>query len=56
VLQFIARHTLFGHGIGYVDAHLLASVRLTQDATLWTHYRRLLGTADRLALAANLPR
>ena len=29
VLYFIDRHRLFGLGIGYVDAHLLAAVSLT---------------------------
>ena len=36
VLQFIDQSQLYGIGIGYVDAHLLASVRLTHGATLWT--------------------
>jgi predicted nucleic acid-binding protein len=53
VLHFIGRHALFGLGIGYVDAHLLASVRLTAGATLWTRDKRLLGVAERLGLAAD---
>ena len=53
VLHFIGRHALFGLGIGYVDAHLLASVRLTAGATLWTRDKRLLGVAKRLGLAAD---
>jgi len=52
VLHFIDRRTLFGLGIGYVDAHLLASARLTADAKLWTRDRRLRGVAMRLGLAA----
>ena len=32
LLAFIAHHKLFGLGIGYVDAQLLASARLTEDA------------------------
>ena len=52
VLAFIARHALSGHGIGYVDAHLLAATRLTQDATLWTQDKRLHALAARLGLAA----
>ncbi|WP_174873200.1 hypothetical protein [Enterovirga aerilata] len=32
VLDFIDRHGLAGSGIGYVDAHLLVSTRLTPDA------------------------
>jgi predicted nucleic acid-binding protein len=31
VLHFIDHHTLFGRGVGYVDVHLLAAVRLTAE-------------------------
>ncbi|MGK8196123.1 type II toxin-antitoxin system VapC family toxin [Burkholderia cepacia] len=44
---------LYGLGIGYVDAHLLASVRLTSGSKLWTRDRRLLAAAERLQLAAH---
>ncbi|WP_175749529.1 type II toxin-antitoxin system VapC family toxin [Burkholderia pyrrocinia] len=44
---------LHGLGIGYVHAHLLASVRLTSGSKLWTRDRRLLAAADRLQLAAH---
>jgi len=54
VLQFIGRDRLFGLGIGYIDAHLLASTRLTPDALLWTRDRRLRGVANKLGLAAEL--
>jgi hypothetical protein len=50
VLTFIDRHALFGRGIGYVDVHLLASVRLTA-ARLWTRDNRLRRIADGLGLA-----
>ncbi|MBL3963025.1 MULTISPECIES: type II toxin-antitoxin system VapC family toxin [Burkholderia] len=43
---------LHGLGIGYVDAHLLASARLTSDSRLWTRDRRLLAAAERLQLVA----
>jgi predicted nucleic acid-binding protein len=36
VLVFIEQRHLMGKGIGYVDAHLLAAVTLTEDARLWT--------------------
>jgi predicted nucleic acid-binding protein len=52
ILHFIDRHALFGAGIGYVDAHLLAAVTLTAGAALWTRDKRLLDVANRLALAA----
>jgi len=55
VLHFIEREALFGSGIGYVDAHLLAAVRLTSDARLWTRDRRLRAIAGQLHLAAALP-
>jgi predicted nucleic acid-binding protein len=55
VLQFIERETLFGRGIGYVDAHLLAAVRLTVASKLWTRDRRLQAVATQLGLAAALP-
>jgi len=52
VLDFIERETLFGSGLGYVDVHLLAAVRLTPDALLWTRDKRLLTAAERLSVAA----
>ena len=55
VLDLIERQALFGHGIGYVDAHLVAAVRLTADAKLWTGDRRLQRVAAELGLAAMLP-
>ncbi len=51
VLLFIESQALYGLGIGYVDAHLLASVRLTADALLWTRDKRLDAVAERLGLA-----
>lgn len=54
VLHFIREQGLNGTGIDYVDAHLLAAVRLTAGTSLWTRDKRLLGVADRLGLAAGL--
>ena len=51
VLHFIDRHTLFRRGIGYIDTHLLAAVRLTAGARLWTRDKRLHGIALQLDLA-----
>jgi Predicted nucleic acid-binding protein, contains PIN domain len=45
MLPFIERHGLAGRGIGYVDAHLLAAVRLTAGSTLWTFDQRLAAVA-----------
>lgn len=50
VLRFIGQHRLFGLGIGYVDAHLLAAVRLTSGASLWTRDKRLIRPATLLGL------
>ena len=54
VLRFIAQHALFGTGIGYIDAHLLAAVRLSPGTLLWTRDKRLLAASGRLVLCANL--
>ena len=51
VLGIIEQNALFGLGIGYVDAQLLASARLSA-ALLWTHDKRLHEAASRLGLAA----
>jgi hypothetical protein len=48
VLGLIDRQTLFERGIGYIDAHLLAAVRLT----LWPRDRRLQAVSVRFGLAA----
>lgn len=45
-LLFIEQRMLMGKGIGYIDAHLLASVTLTNDARLWTRDKRLAEIAD----------
>jgi predicted nucleic acid-binding protein len=48
---FVDRHRLFGMGIGYVEAHLLAAVSLTSGTVLWTRDRHLLAAAEKLGLA-----
>jgi predicted nucleic acid-binding protein len=54
VMRFIAQQKLFGMGIGYVDAHLLAAVRLTPASSLWTRDKRLANVAENLGLSAML--
>jgi predicted nucleic acid-binding protein len=54
VLGLIVRRKLSGLGIGYVDAHLLASTMLTAEASIWTRDKRLLAAAKSLKLAADL--
>lgn len=51
VLNFISQYNLFGIGIGYIDAHLIASVRLTPNALLWTRDVRLAKVAESMKLA-----
>ncbi|MFG1349268.1 type II toxin-antitoxin system VapC family toxin [Xanthobacter autotrophicus] len=50
VLGLIEAASLRGRGIGLVDAHLIASVRLTPDTRLWTRDRRLGVVAAELGL------
>ena len=51
VLRFIENNAVFGRGIGYIDAHLLAAVRLTAGSKLWTRDKRLLSVSTDLGLA-----
>ncbi len=50
VMRFIEAERLYGVGIGYVDAHLLAAVKLTPGTRLWTRDRRLGVVAERLGV------
>jgi predicted nucleic acid-binding protein len=54
VMVLINQCKLYGLGIGYIDAHLLASTRLTQGSLLWTLDKRLRAVADQLGLNAAL--
>ena len=51
VLKFIDIHQLFGCGVGYVDNHLLAAVRLQGDCCLWSRDKWLCAAAERLGIA-----
>ena len=51
VMIFIARQRLANTGVGYVDAHLLASAALTPSAALWSRDKTLRAAATRCALA-----
>ena len=53
VLRFIELKGLFGLGIGYIDAHLLAAVLLTPGSLLWTRDKRLLAASAQLGISAN---
>jgi hypothetical protein len=54
VFRFIATHALFGLGIGYTDAHLLAATKLSPSTRLWTRDRRLSDAAAQLRIAYEL--
>ena len=51
VLSMIDSRKLMGHGIGFVDAHLICSVLSRDGTTLWTRDRRLRRVADDLGVA-----
>lgn len=52
VVAMIDNHRLHGRGIGYVDAHLLASTLITPEALIWSTDRRLMAVARDLSIAA----
>ena len=54
VRHLIEREGLFGRGIGYVDAHLIAAVRLAPGTQLWTRDKRFKVILDDMGLSANL--
>lgn len=54
MLRFIVHYSLSERGIGYIDAHLLASALLTPDTQLWSRDRRLAAAAEALGVAARL--
>ena len=51
VLFFIEQHQLMGRGVGYIDAHLLASTFLGSPAKIWTRDKRLAALAVELGKA-----
>ncbi|GES53743.1 hypothetical protein RsS93_63570 [Rhizobium dioscoreae] len=51
----IDRHALFSMGIGYTDAHLLASVLLDHKTSLWTKDKRLRAAAEKAQASLHIP-
>jgi predicted nucleic acid-binding protein len=51
VLRLLDAERLHGHGLSWVDLHILASA-MSSTTLLWTHDRALERAADRLGLAA----
>lgn len=54
VRRMIASHSLFRRGIGFVDAHLVASALITPETLLWSRDMRLLEVAGELGVGADL--
>ncbi len=55
VLRFIEQRKLFGLGVGYIDSHLMAAVRLTPGALLWTYDKRLRAAAEDDSIHVDIP-
>ena len=55
VMGLIESRHLFGRGIGYIDAHLLAATLLTAGAALWTLDQRLAAAAKALGVSSKQP-
>jgi predicted nucleic acid-binding protein len=53
LLGLVAQHRLYGHGLGWVDVHLLGS-GLLSSCTLWTADRALRNVAHQLGIAARV--
>jgi len=54
VMAMIDRHGIFSTGIGYTDAHLLASDLLDKRVALWTRDKRLRVAAEKVGAALHL--
>jgi predicted nucleic acid-binding protein len=55
VLVMVRNNKLMGTGIGYIDAHVLASAVIVPDTHLWTRDKRLRRAAERFGVASALP-
>jgi hypothetical protein len=51
VAYLIESATLWGQGVGYIDAHLLASTLVVQGTLLWSKDKRQLAQAAKLGVA-----
>jgi len=54
VRRLIEAHSLFRRGLGFVDAHLIASTLITAHTLLWSRDRRLHDVAETLGLKASI--
>ena len=55
VRHLIEAHSLYSRGIGFTDAHLIASCLMTRDVQLWTRDSRLASVARELGVVAIVP-
>jgi predicted nucleic acid-binding protein len=55
VMTMIDRHSIFSLGIGYTDAHLLASTMLDRRSILWTRDKRLAAAARKAGAILHVP-
>lgn len=55
VLALIETRQLSGLGIGYIDAHLLASALISKRTKLWTNDKRLAAIATKLNVGYSEP-
>jgi predicted nucleic acid-binding protein len=54
VMHLVDEQRLYGLGLSYIDAHLLAATRLTPGASLWTRDKSLSAAAEKLSVAARV--
>lgn len=55
VLDLVEQHKFFSQGVGYIDAHLLAALKLSPGTRLWTRDARLAKLATALGLLYREP-
>lgn len=51
VRALIEQQRLYGTGVGYIDAHLLASALILPGTSIWTRDKALRAHAERLGIA-----
>jgi len=51
ILYFVENNKMMGRGIGFIDAHLMASAALAEASRIWTHDKRFERVAADLNLA-----
>lgn len=55
VMILVERHSIFSMGIGYTDAHLLASALIDRRSILWTRDKRLAAAAQKAGASLYVP-